>query len=64
MILFDAILACGSLYFFGENALMALGITCMITFLRMAMKFDTWFRALELAMKYLYGDDNFNKEER
>lgn len=64
MVILDAVVACAALYFFGETAVMALGITCMITFLRMAMKFDSWFKALELAMQYLYGDDSFNKEER
>lgn len=64
MVILDAIIGCVVFAILKENALMALGITCMITFLRMAMKFDSWFRALELAMQYLYGDDNFNKEER
>lgn len=64
MVILDAIIGCVVFAIFKEDAVMALGLTCMITFLRMAMKFDTWFRALELAMEYLYGDDNFNKEER
>lgn len=64
MVILDAIIGCVVFTIFKENAVMVLGLTCMITFLRMAMKFDTWFRALELAMEYLYGDNNFNKEER
>lgn len=58
MIIFDALVACLVIKFFSTDALLALGITCMIAFLRLMPRLNRVLEAFEIGIIELIEENN------
>lgn len=58
MIIFDALVACLVIKFFSTDALLALGITCMIAFLRLMPRLNKVLEAFEIGIIELIEENN------
>lgn len=62
MIILDAIIAGILMHYFSTDWLPVLGMTCMITFLRMSLKIDGWLNALGQGINAFVESSEFEKE--
>ncbi len=63
MLLFDALVACLVLKFWSTDAVVALGVTCMIAFLRLMPKLTYILKLFEEGMMNLVVENEENNKE-